>query len=59
LFAGSIGRTDLWGGSMDDIMASLKNKLMQLPDETLVYPGHGENTTIAKEREENPFLVDG
>jgi glyoxylase-like metal-dependent hydrolase (beta-lactamase superfamily II) len=59
LFAGSIGRTDLWGGSIDDIMASLKNKLMQLPDETLVYPGHGENTTIAKEREENPFLVDG
>ena len=57
LFAGSIGRTDLWGGSMDEIMASLKDKLLQLPDDTLVYPGHGENTTIAKEREDNPFLV--
>jgi hydroxyacylglutathione hydrolase len=57
LFAGSIGRTDLWGGSMDHIMASLKNKLMQLPEDTLVYPGHGENTMIGKEREENPFLV--
>jgi hydroxyacylglutathione hydrolase len=57
LFAGGIGRTDLWGGSMDEIMASLKNKLMQLPDETLVYPGHGDNTTIGRERERNPFLT--
>jgi hydroxyacylglutathione hydrolase len=58
LFAGSIGRTDLWGGSMDQIMESLTQKLMQLPDDTIVYPGHGEITTIGKERASNPFLVD-
>jgi hydroxyacylglutathione hydrolase len=57
LFAGSIGRTDLWGGSMDQIMASLRDKLMQLPDETIVHPGHGPTTTIGQERETNPFLV--
>lgn len=55
LFAGSIGRTDLWGGSMDKIMESLR-KLMHLPDETVVYPGHGPVTSIGKERELNPFL---
>jgi glyoxylase-like metal-dependent hydrolase (beta-lactamase superfamily II) len=57
LFAGSIGRTDLWGGSMDQIMESLTQKLMQLPDETIVYPGHGELTTIGQERASNPFLA--
>jgi hydroxyacylglutathione hydrolase len=57
LFAGSIGRTDLWGGSLDQIMSSLRNKLMQLPDETLVHPGHGQATTIGHERQLNPFLV--
>jgi hydroxyacylglutathione hydrolase len=57
LFAGSIGRTDLWGGSMDDIMESLTQKVMQLPDDTIVYPGHGELTTIGQERASNPFLV--
>jgi len=56
LFAGSIGRTDLWGGSFDDIMRSLRHKLLALPDETLVYPGHGPSTTIGHERETNPFL---
>jgi hydroxyacylglutathione hydrolase len=56
LFAGSIGRTDLWGGSMDKIMDSLRTKLMHLPDETVVYPGHGPVTSIGKERELNPFL---
>jgi glyoxylase-like metal-dependent hydrolase (beta-lactamase superfamily II) len=56
LFAGSIGRTDLWGGSFEEIMRSLQTKLMALPDETLVYPGHGPSTTIAKERKTNPFL---
>jgi hydroxyacylglutathione hydrolase len=56
LFAGSIGRTDLWGGSMDKIMESLRTKLMHLPDETVVYPGHGPVTSIGKERELNPFL---
>lgn len=57
LFAGSIGRTDLWGGSMEQIMESLTQKLMHLPDETIVYPGHGATTTILQERETNPFLA--
>ncbi len=56
LFAGSIGRTDLWGGSMDQIAESLRGKLMQLPDETIVHPGHGVRTTIGEERRSNPFL---
>jgi hydroxyacylglutathione hydrolase len=56
LFAGSIGRTDLWGGSYDEIIASLKDKIMQLPDSTLVHPGHGASTTIGHERDSNPFL---
>ncbi len=56
LFAGSIGRTDLWGGSMDQIIDSLKSKLMQLPDETVVHSGHGARTTIGEERQSNPFL---
>jgi glyoxylase-like metal-dependent hydrolase (beta-lactamase superfamily II) len=56
LFAGSIGRTDLWGGSTHDILASLKGKLMELPDETIVHPGHGPRTTIGQERHTNPFL---
>jgi hydroxyacylglutathione hydrolase len=57
LFAGSIGRTDLWGGSLDAIMSSLRNKLMHLPDETIVHPGHGPATTIGHERQLNPFLA--
>jgi hydroxyacylglutathione hydrolase len=57
LFAGSIGRTDLWGGSFEAIMRSLRGKLLELPDETIVYPGHGEATTIGQERETNPFLA--
>ena len=56
LFAGSIGRTDLWGGSFPEIMKSLHTKVMALPDETLVLPGHGESTTIGEERQSNPFL---
>ncbi len=57
LFAGSIGRTDLWGGSFEGIIRSLKGKLLELPDNTIVYPGHGEITSIGKERATNPFLV--
>jgi hydroxyacylglutathione hydrolase len=57
LFAGSIGRTDLWGGSLDQILRSIRSKLLVLPDETLVYPGHGPATTIGREREANPFLT--
>ncbi len=56
LFAGSIGRTDLWGGSMEQIMNSLRTKLMHLPDDTIVHPGHGPVTTIGNERHLNPFL---
>ena len=57
LFAGSIGRTDLWGGSFAEIIHSLKGKLLELPDDTIVYPGHGDITTIGKERATNPFLA--
>lgn len=56
LFQGSIGRTDLWGGSYDQIMESIKDKLMQLPEDTIVYPGHGPVTSIGQERDSNPFL---
>jgi glyoxylase-like metal-dependent hydrolase (beta-lactamase superfamily II) len=57
LFAGSIGRTDLPGGSMRKIINSLHEKVLTLPDETVVVPGHGPLTTIGEERESNPFLV--
>lgn len=56
LFQGSIGRTDLWGGSMPQILESIREKLLVLPDNVVVYPGHGEQTTIGEERERNPFL---
>ncbi len=56
LFAGSIGRTDLPGGSFEKIIDSLHDKLLTLPDETVVIPGHGPTTTIGQEREHNPFL---
>jgi hydroxyacylglutathione hydrolase len=56
LFARSIGRTDLPGGSFEKIMRSLNDKLLQLPDETAVVPGHGQLTSIGAEREANPFL---
>src|SRR5215469_10648020 len=57
LFAGSIGRTDLPGGSMQKIMRSLHETVLALPDETEVVPGHGPLTTIGAERESNPFLI--
>lgn len=57
LFAGSIGRTDLPGGSYDKILNSLHEKVLALPDDTVVVPGHGQLTTIGEERESNPFLV--
>jgi len=56
LFAGSIGRTDLPGVSTEKIIRSLHQKVLALPDETIVVPGHGELTTIGEERETNPFL---
>src|SRR6185437_4495942 len=57
LFAGSIGRTDLPGGDLKSILRSLKERLLPLPDETRVIPGHGGTTTIGQERETNPFLT--
>lgn len=56
LFAGSIGRTDLPGGNYDQIIDSIQKRLMALPDETRVLPGHGPVTTIGEERRSNPFL---
>ena len=56
LFAGSIGRTDLPGGSYEKILHSLHQRVLALPDETVVVPGHGPVTTIGEERESNPFL---
>lgn len=56
LFAGSIGRTDLPGGSFEKILRSLHHEVLALPDETVVIPGHGPVTTIGEERESNPFL---
>jgi len=56
LFHGSIGRTDLWGGSFDEILRSIRNRLLIFPDQTPVFPGHGAPTTIGEERESNPFL---
>jgi hydroxyacylglutathione hydrolase len=58
LFAGSIGRTDLPGGSLDTLLASIRNVLFAYPDDTVVYPGHGEPTTIGREKRTNPFLVE-
>lgn len=57
LFAGSIGRTDLWGGSFDEIMASIRMKLLRLDDAAKVIPGHGPLTTIGAERRTNPFIT--
>ncbi len=56
LFAGSIGRTDFPGGSLDQLLAGVKQKLLVLPEETRVFPGHGEETSIGEEKRDNPFL---
>ncbi|NJM16795.1 MAG: MBL fold metallo-hydrolase [Bacteroidales bacterium] len=57
LFSGSIGRTDLPGGNYNTLIGSIKSKLLTLPENTVVYPGHGPTTTIKKEKHSNPFLV--
>lgn len=57
LFAGSIGRADLPGADAETLLASIREKLLTLPDETVVYPGHGPETTIGQERRTNPFLT--
>ncbi len=56
LFAGSIGRTDLWKGDYNQEIASIKKKFLTLPDEVIVIPGHGPETSIGRERQLNPFL---
>ena len=56
LFAGSVGRTDLRGGSLDALLRSIRTRLLTLPDWTVVYPGHGAATSIGAERRDNPFL---
>jgi glyoxylase-like metal-dependent hydrolase (beta-lactamase superfamily II) len=58
LFAGSIGRTDLPGGSMAEMRQSLRTVILPMEDETVVHPGHGPSTSIARERATNPFLRD-
>lgn len=58
LFYGSIGRTDLPGGNHSQLINNIKTKLFKLPDETVVYPGHGQPTTIGEEKKINPFLQD-
>jgi len=57
LFAGSIGRTDLWGGDYDQELQSIRTRLLGLADATRVICGHGPSTTIGQERKRNPFLV--
>ena len=57
LFRESIGRTDLFGGDFETLMASIERELLSLPDETIVYSGHGPPTTIGHERRHNPFLT--
>lgn len=56
LFCGSVGRTDLPGGDYGTLINSVSGRLLSLPDDTLVLPGHGDSTTIGRERESNPFL---
>jgi glyoxylase-like metal-dependent hydrolase (beta-lactamase superfamily II) len=57
LFAGGIGRTDLPGGDTATLLASIRNVLFRFPDDSVVWPGHGERTTIGRERRTNPFLA--
>jgi hydroxyacylglutathione hydrolase len=57
LFAGSIGRTDLPGGDFETLIASIERELLPLPDDTILYSGHGPETTIGRERRTNPFLT--
>ena len=56
LFEGSIGRTDLYGGDYDTLMRGIKNKILQLPEDTIIYSGHGGQSTLKKEKMTNPFL---
>jgi hydroxyacylglutathione hydrolase len=57
LFNGSIGRTDLPGGNLDTLLRSIRTVIFSFPQDTIVYPGHGEPTTVGRERASNPFLA--
>lgn len=57
LFSGSVGRTDLWGGDADTLLNGIKNRLFVLPEETIVYCGHGPSTSIGNEKKTNPFFT--
>jgi len=57
IFSGSIGRTDLPGGSLDELLDSIRREVLTLPDETVLLPGHGAETTVGRERGSNPFLL--
>jgi hydroxyacylglutathione hydrolase len=57
LFRGSVGRTDLEGGNAGQLMQTLVGRLLQLPDDTIVLPGHMAETTIGRERQSNPFIL--
>jgi glyoxylase-like metal-dependent hydrolase (beta-lactamase superfamily II) len=59
LFSGSIGRTDFPGGDLHQLLSGIRAKLWPLPDDSVVYPGHGPATTVAHEKRTNPFLIDG
>jgi glyoxylase-like metal-dependent hydrolase (beta-lactamase superfamily II) len=59
LFRGSIGRTDVPGGDLDQLLSGIRAKLWPLPDAAVVYPGHGPATTVGHERRTNPFLAEG
>ncbi|MCU0608638.1 MAG: MBL fold metallo-hydrolase [Chitinispirillaceae bacterium] len=57
VFAGSIGRSDLPGGDGDQLVDAIRKKILVLPDSTILYPGHGGRTTVAREKRSNPFLI--
>jgi hydroxyacylglutathione hydrolase len=57
IFAGSVGRTDIPGSSLDQLMSSIREEILSLPDETVLYPGHGPATTVGRERATNPFIA--
>jgi len=59
IFAGSIGRTDLPGGSYDDLIRAVREKIFTLPDRTVLFPGHGPATTVGEEKRSNPFFTGG
>ena len=56
IFQGAVGRTDLPGGNAEELMESIKTKILPLPDDTIIYPGHGPRTTLGEERKHNPYI---